>query len=70
MSVTGSNQVIVGDITYYKVGSVVYYIFIFTDLYTLEIKGINSSKNMLGINAEKCLRQVLKYCKQKSSIIR
>lgn len=65
MSVTGSNQVIVGDITYYKVGSVVYFIFIFTDLYTLEIKGINGSKNMLGLNAEKCLRQVLKYCKQK-----
>lgn len=65
ISVTGSNQVIVGDITYYKVGSAVYFIFIFTDLYTLEIKGINASKNMLGLNAEKCLRQVLKYCKQK-----
>jgi len=65
MSVTGPNQVIVGDITYYKVGSVVYFIFIFTDLYTLEIKGLNGSKNMLGLNAEKCLRQVLKYCKQR-----
>lgn len=63
--VTGPNQVIVGDITYYKVGSVIYYIFIFTDLYTLEIKGINGSKNMLGINAEECLRQVLRYCKQR-----
>jgi len=65
ISVTGSNQVIVGDITYYRVGSILYYIFIFTDLYTLEIKGINASKNMLGINAEKCLRQVFVYNKQK-----
>lgn len=65
ISVTGPNQVIVGDITYYKAGSVLYYIFIFTDLYTLEIKGINGSKNMLGINAEKCLRQVLAYSEQK-----
>lgn len=64
MSVIGPNQVIVGDITYYRAGSVLYYIFIFTDLYTLEIKGINGSKDMLGINAEKCLRQVLSYSKQ------
>ena len=65
MSITGPNQVVVGDITYYKVGSVVYYIFIFTDLYSLEIKGINGSQNMLGLNAEKCLHQVLKYCEQR-----
>lgn len=65
MLVTGPNQVVVGDITYYKAGSVVYYIFIFTDVYTLEVKGINGSKNMLGLNAEKCLHQVLKYSKQK-----
>jgi len=65
MSVNGSNQVVVGDITYYRVGSVLYYIFIFTDLYTLEIKGINASKDMLGINAEKCLRQVFAYSKRK-----
>jgi len=65
ISVTRPNQVIVGDITYYRAGSVLYYIFIFTDLYTLEIKGIIASKNMLGINAEKCLRQVFVYNKQK-----
>lgn len=65
ISVTGSNQVIVGDITYYRAASVLYYIFIFTDLYTLEIKGINASKNMLGINTEKCLRQVFAYNKQR-----
>lgn len=65
LSVNGSNQVIVGDITYYMADSVLYYIFIFTDVYTLEIKGINGSKNMLGINAEKCLRGVLKYNKQR-----
>jgi len=65
MRVNGPNQVVVGDITYYKVGSVFYFIFIFTDLYTLEIKGVNGSKDMLGINAEKCLRQVLTYCNKK-----
>jgi len=60
---TGSSQVIVGDITYYRNNSGRYYIFLFTDLYTLEIKGAIASINMLGIYAEKCLSQVTKYNK-------
>ena len=62
-NITGSNQVIVGDITYYTTTSGRYYIFLFTDLYTLEVKGAVASRNMLGIHAEKCLRQVIKYNK-------
>ena len=55
------NTVIVGDITYYQSKVGLFYIFLFTDLYTLEIKGVRGSINMQGINAEKCLRQVLSY---------
>jgi putative transposase len=55
------NQVIVGDITYYRNNSELYYIFHFQDYYTLEVKGLIGSKNMEGINAEKCLRQVYAY---------
>ena len=58
------NQVIVGDITYYSNLSGLYYIFHFTDIYSLEIKGIVGSKNMEGVNSEKCLRQIIKYNSQ------
>jgi putative transposase len=59
--VNGANQVISGDITYYQSGTGLFYIFSFTDVYTLEIKGVTASRNMQGIHAEKCLLQVLKY---------
>lgn len=62
--IDGTNQVIVGDITYYSHSSGLYYIFHFTDIYSLEIKGIVGSKNMEGINAEKCMRQLIKYNSQ------
>ena len=62
--VNGSNQIIVGDITYYSNSSGLYYIFHFTDIYSLEIKGIIGSKNMEGVNAEKCMRQIIKYNRQ------
>lgn len=60
---SGENQVIVGDITYYRGVNDLYYIFQFQDYYTLEIKGLLGSKNMEGINAERCLEQVLTYNK-------
>lgn len=59
--VNGSNQVIVGDITYYMHSSGLYYIFHFADIYSLEIKGLLGSKNMEGENAIKCMRQIMKY---------
>jgi len=59
--INNENQVIVGDITYYENKGELYYIFQFTDLFTKEIKGLVGSKNMEGINAEKCLREVFKY---------
>ena len=64
--VTGENQVIVGDITYYQNNDKKYYIFHFVDYYNLELKGLVGSDNMEGINAEKCLRQVLKYNNQRN----
>jgi len=63
-SINNENQIIVGDITYYQNESGLYYIFLFTDYYTTEIKGIIGSTNMEGINAEKCLRAVYKYNNQ------
>ena len=62
--INGPNQVIVGDITYYRNSSGLYYIFHFTDIYSLEIKGVVGSKNMEGINAEKCMRQIIRYNRQ------
>ena len=64
IEINTENQVIVGDITYYQNKGNIYYIFQFQDYYTLEIKGLLGSKNMEGINAEKCLRQVFAYNKQ------
>ena len=66
MTINGENQVIVGDITYYQCTSGQYYIFQFQDYYTLEIKGLLGSRNMEGIVAEKCLRQVFLYNKRVS----
>lgn len=64
IEINNENRVIVGDITYYQNKGDLYYIFQFQDYYTLEIKGLLGSKNMEGINAEKCLRQVFAYNKQ------
>lgn len=65
IELTGENQVIVGDITYYQSNNSRYYIFHFVDYYTKELKGLVGSDNMEGIHAEKCLRQVFKYNNQK-----
>ena len=62
--VNNENQIIVGDISYYQNETGLYYIFQFTDYYTLEIKGLNGSVSMGGINAEKCLRHVFRYNKK------
>jgi hypothetical protein len=64
VEINRESQVIVGDITYYQNITGLYYIFQFTDAYTMEIKGILGSKNMEGVNAEKCLRQIFAYNKQ------
>lgn len=65
ITISGENQIIVGDITYYQNTSGLYYIFQFQDYYTLEIKGLLGSKNMEGINAEKCLQQVFSFNKKR-----
>lgn len=66
MNIRAANKVIVGDITYYRSDNgTLYYIFHFLDYYTLEIKGLVGSKNMDGLNAEKCLRQVFAYNKRR-----
>jgi len=64
LDLQSENHVIVGDITYYRNWSGLYYIFQFQDYYTFEIKGMLASKTMEGINAEKCLRQVFEYNKK------
>jgi len=66
IEINRENQVIVGDITYYQNSTGLYYIFQFTDVYTMEIKGIIGSENMEGVNAEKCLRLVFRYNNQTS----
>jgi transposase InsO family protein len=65
IELNGENQVIVGDITYYRGHGRLYYIFQFRDYYTLEMKGMLGSENMEGVNAELCLNQVLAYNKQR-----
>ena len=64
-SINGANQAISGDITYFQSTIGLFYIFSLTDIYTLEIKGIIASRNMQGVHAEKCLRQVMKYNDEK-----
>ena len=59
------NHVIVGDITYYQNVGKLYYIFQFQDYYTMEIKGLLGNLNMEGVNAERCLRQVFNYNRQR-----
>lgn len=61
LEINGDNQLIVGDITYFKPLFELYFIFHFIDYYTLEVKGILANTNMEGINAEKTIRQVLAY---------
>jgi putative transposase len=65
LNLQSENQLIVGDITYYRNGEELYYIFLFRDYYTLEIKGMLGGKTMEGIYAEKCIRQVFSYNKQR-----
>ena len=63
-NINNENLILVGDITYYQNETGLYYIFQFTDNYTLEIKGLLGSKTMDGLYAEKCLRQVYTYNNQ------
>lgn len=65
LKLQSENQLIVGDITYYRKGEDLYYIFQFRDYYTLEIKGMLGGMTMRGIYAEKCIRQVFAYNKQR-----
>lgn len=65
LELNAENQLIVGDITYFKPLFELYFIFHFIDYYTLEVKGILANTNMEGINAVKVLRQVFAYNKAK-----
>lgn len=65
IELNAENQLIVGDITYFKPLFELYFIFHFIDYYTLEVKGILANTNMEGINAVKVLRQVFAYNKAK-----
>jgi len=65
LELNAENQLIVGDITYFKPFFELYFIFHFIDYYTLEVKGVLANTNMKGINAIKVLRQVFAYNKAK-----
>jgi hypothetical protein len=65
LELNAENQLIVGDITYFKPLFELYFIFHFIDYYTLEVKGVLANTNMEGINAVKVLRQVFAYNKAK-----
>jgi transposase InsO family protein len=65
LKLSSENQVIVGDITYFRAGLDLYYIFHFVDFYTLEVKGLIANTTMEGIYAEQALRQVITYNKKK-----
>ena len=53
------NEVIAGDITYFKIRTKVFYIFTLKDAYSKRIVGLYGSDNMLAINAVKTLKQVI-----------
>lgn len=47
---TGVNQVLVSDITYYEIGSKFYYLTFIMDLYSRKIKGYSASESLHTIN--------------------
>ena len=53
------NQVIAGDITYFKSGAKLFYIFTLKDAYSKRIVGLHGSDNMLAVNAVKTFKQVI-----------
>ncbi len=63
---TDTNQLIVGDITYYQAHGKTYYIFTLKDVYSKRIVGLQGSDNMLGSNALAALNQFFRLRKSKS----
>ena len=59
LTISNINQVIAGDITYFKSGVKLFYIFTLKDAYSKRIVGLYGSDNMLAINAVITLRQVI-----------
>lgn len=66
LKISDINQVIAGDITYFKSGVKLFYIFTLKDTYSKRIVGLYGSDNMLAINAVKTLRQVITLRKKAS----
>jgi transposase InsO family protein len=59
LEITGINRLWVGDITYFSVGSEVFYIFMLMDVYSRRILGANIFMEMTAVNAVKVLKSAL-----------
>lgn len=60
------NLVIAGDITYFKVGAKLFYIFTLKDAYSKRIVGLYGSDTMMATNAVKTLKQVIHLRKKEN----
>jgi putative transposase len=67
IEINNINAVIAGDITYFKTGTKLFYIFTLKDVYSKMIVGLYGSDNMMAINAIKTLRQVI-YLRKKVNL--
>jgi putative transposase len=67
IEINNVNAVIAGDITYFKIGTKLFYIFTLKDVYSKMIVGLYGSDNMMAINAVKTLRQVI-YLRKKVNL--
>jgi transposase InsO family protein len=64
IQVTGVNQVLVSDITYYRIGERFYYLTFIMDLFNREIKGYSVSENLLTEETTlPALKMVTEGCK-------
>jgi len=65
---TGVNQVIVSDITYYEIGSRFYYLTFMMDLYSRKIKGYSASESLHTITTTiPALKMVLKQLNEQQA---
>jgi len=68
LKVTGVNQLVVGDLTYLKIGVKIFYLFLLTDIYSMRIVGHCLSDRMRKEEAMKALKAWIKLRRKENLI--
>jgi len=58
-TLTDINEVVVCDLTYYKVSEVFYYILLITDVYSQRLVGAVAAEDKRGVHAQEALKQLV-----------